>query len=56
MRPTGNCRPALLERLTDFFLVLVPLPRPDILLVAGCQSTELGCVYRCLPIYSSDDF
>ena len=28
MRPTGNCSPALLERLTAFLAVL-PLPRPD---------------------------
>jgi hypothetical protein len=28
MRPTGNCSPALDERLTDFLAVL-PLPRPD---------------------------
>ena len=28
MRPTGNCSPALEERLTAFLAVL-PLPRPD---------------------------
>jgi hypothetical protein len=28
MRPTGNWRPALAERLTAF-LPLLPLPRPD---------------------------
>ena len=34
MRPTGNCSPALDERLTAFLAVL-PLPRPD--MVAGCK-------------------
>ena len=29
MRPTGNCSPALAERLT-LFLAVLPLPRPDI--------------------------
>ena len=30
-RPTGNCRPALADCVTDF-LALLPLPRPDIVL------------------------
>ena len=38
MRPTGNCSPALEERLTAFLAVL-PLPRPD-MVAEACRAVE----------------
>ena len=40
MRPTGNWRPALLDRDLVFVLVLPPLPRPDMLIVVRILKEE----------------
>ena len=41
IRPTGNCNPALADRLTAFFPAVLPFPRPDIL-AHKSDSREIG--------------
>ena len=45
MRPTGNCRPALLL-LETAFLALFPLPRPDMI-----ASRSVSCYVSCKALY-----